>query len=609
MIEILRHRGPDDTGYFFDHKIGLGNARLSIIDVEGGHQPIHNETGSIQATFNGAIYNFVSLREELEKHGHRFYTKSDGEVIVHGYEEYGVDFVKKLNGMFAIAIWDSIRKRLLLIRDRMGIKPLYYAYHDGTFLFASEIKAILQAPIRRIVDEDSLYSILNLGYVTGHRTMLDGIMKLPPSSMLVYENNDSRIQAYWHLTALDHNIDRTHLVSQLQSILSQVVSDQLVADVPVGCLLSGGLDSSTIVAHASMANKNKPLKTFCMGFGQETDELRDARIIADKFGTDHHELTIDSSQGMKLYPRMVWHMEAPAYDLFPWFVYEMTRRFVKVCLSGTGGDEVFGGYTNRYLYALRIQRLSAARISGLLRGLGRILERIPTHIEVQRRLRVLDSLNDEVGCYFALNGSLPDTVARKLFKKAPDHRTLSRLREHFSSFFGEQDFLQSLINADLQTRLVNQFLAADDSNSMAHSLELRVPFLDNRIVDLMSPVPWSMKYAPPNTGKLPLREAVQQILPKEILSKPKQPFFSINVHEWFKGELGELARQLLPESDVITRYFSKDYVKQLLSKRQAPWDRRYQLLFWQLLGFHFWHRMFVDAERIQSPRSNLNKLS
>ena len=266
MIEIIHHRGPDDTGFYVDSNVGLANARLSIIDIEGGHQPIQNEDGTVHVTYNGEIYNYRQLRQELEVQGHSFRTKSDTEVIVHGYEQYGEGFVKKLNGMFAIALWDSKQRKLILARDRMGIKPLHYTIRKGTLLFASEIKAILQSPSSRTVNLESLHNVLNLGYIPGKGTLIEGISKLPPSSFLVFQNGTARIETYWETPSLDPTADEDKLVSKLQSALEESIRDQLVADVPVGCFLSGGLDTSTIVAYASKAS-SQPLKTFCMGFG------------------------------------------------------------------------------------------------------------------------------------------------------------------------------------------------------------------------------------------------------------------------------------------------------------------------------------------------------
>ena len=391
MIGVLNHRGPDDTGCLTEKGVGLANARLSIIDIEGGHQPISNENGTVHVTYNGEIYNYRQLRQELQSLGHTFRTQSDTEVIVHGYEQYGETFPAKLNGMFAIALWDSTRRRLVLARDRMGVKPLYYALRDESVLFGSEMKAILQTQIERVVDRQALYSIINLGYIPGERTLIESIRKLPPSTYLVFEDGSTRTESYWSLPSLDGGISDIAVVDRLETILQDSVRDQLVADVPVGCFLSGGLDTSALVAYAAKA-LDQPLKTFCMGFGEETDEFTDARVIAERFGTDHHELTVDSSEAMKLYPRMIWHMEAPKYNLYPWFVAELVHKHVKVCLSGNGGDEVFGGYYARYRNALRIQKLTANPFKHFLGVACKPVKTLTTNQRTLNRIRVLESL-------------------------------------------------------------------------------------------------------------------------------------------------------------------------------------------------------------------------
>ena len=595
MIEVLHHRGPDDTGFYIDSNIGLANARLSIIDIEGGHQPIQNEDGTVHVTYNGEIYNYRQLRTELEVQGHSFRTKSDTEVIVHGYEQYGEGFVKKLNGMFAIALWDSKQRKLILARDRMGIKPLHYTIRQGTLLFASEIKAILQSPSSRTVNLESLHNVLNLGYIPGKGTLIEGISKLPPSSFLVSQNGTARIETYWETPLLDPTADENKVVSKLQSVLEESISDQLVADVPVGCFLSGGLDTSTIVAYASRAS-TQPLKTFCMGFGEDTDEFQDAGFIAERFGTDHHELTVDSSQAMKLYPRMIWHMEAPKYNLYPWFVCELVRKYVTVCLSGNGGDEVFGGYYARYQNALRIQRLTKNPLSSILKIPGSMFEGIPRNMKARNRMRVMKSLGDNASEYLILAGVLPEAFNNGLFRNAG--YPVEDLKKQYAPFFEKCDFIQGLMNAELRTKLVDDLLSVDDTMSMAHSLELRVPLLDNRIVDLMATVPCQMKYQSGTHGKLLLRKAVREILPEESLRKPKWGF-SVNVPAWFRGEVGELVRQILPESEVIQEYFRADRVRKLIATTtNSDRDRRQQVLLWQLLGFHLWHRIFIDSDRV-----------
>jgi asparagine synthase (glutamine-hydrolysing) len=605
MIASLRHRGPDDTGFFTDQGIGLASARLSIIDIEGGHQPIHNEDGTINVVYNGEIYNFNQLRADLSSKGHRFYTRSDTEVIVHSYEQYGESFVTKLNGMFAIALWDAKKRKLLLARDRMGIKPLYYtAGSASTILFASEIKAILQAHVARAVDQEGLADILNLGYIPGNKTLLAGILKLPPATILVYESGSLRTESYWNIPPVAEHVDEDESVRKLSMALEDAVRDQLVADVPVGCFLSGGLDTSTIVAYASKASRNQ-LKTFCMGFGEETDEFHDARLIAERFGTDHHELMVDSSQGMKLYPKMVWHIEAPKYNLYPWFVCEQVRRYVKVCLSGNGGDEIAGGYYARYANALKIAELSRSPFSRLLKLGGAVLESTASNPRTRNKFRALRLLGNNAEEYLLLAGAFPDSFNRKLFRTGA--QPFSVMRNYYDEYFRNTDFLDGLMRAELRTKLVDDLLSVDDGMSMAHSLELRVPLLDNRLVDLLAPIPWENKYSPGKQGKLLLRKAVRDMLPDESFRKPKWGF-SVNVLSWYRGELGELIQQVLPESDVMRRYFSPHLIERLLEKTPAEQNRRYQVLLWQLLGFHLWHRIFIDNDPSNAPKLELNAL-
>jgi asparagine synthase (glutamine-hydrolysing) len=607
MVASILHRGPDDTGFYLDQNVGLANARLSIIDVEGGHQPISNETGTVQVTYNGETYNFQTLRARLEERGHRFRTRSDTEAIVHGYEEYGEEIISKLNGMFAIAIWDSEQKKLVLARDRMGIKPLYYTLQDGVLYFGSEMKAILQAPCERSVNVQSLWDILNVGYIPGEESLLEGIKKLPPSCILIFQDGRLELREYWHIPALAGDVDEDQLVKQLQKVLEESVRDQLVADesVPVGCFLSGGLDTSSIVAYAAKA-RSKPLKTFCMGFGEDTDELKDARLIAEQFGTEHYELTVDSSQGMKLYPKMIWHMEAPKYNLYPWFVCELVHKYVKVCLSGNGGDEVFGGYYARYRNALRIEKLASSLIAPVVKGLGKMLQSIPEDAKTKNQLRAAKSLGDQTSEYLVLAGALPESEGRVLRNGQirPD-----TLKEHYAKYFAKNgSFLQGLMNAELRTKLVDDLLSVDDTMGMAHSLELRVPLLDNRIVDLMVTVPWQMKFQPGTHGKLLLRKVVRDILPEASLRKPKWGF-SVDVYSWHKGELGELIRQVVPESPILKQYFRQEWISKLLKTPSSPRNRRSFILLWQLLGFHYWHRIFVESEAVDGSRLEVDTLA
>jgi len=604
MIRVIHHRGPDDIGFYVDSQIGLANARLSIIDIEGGHQPQRNEDGTVHVTYNGEIYNFQPLRAELENAGHKFSTKSDTEVIVHGYEQFGDAYVQRLNGMFAIAIWDSVKKKLLLARDRIGIKPLYYSVQDGVIIFASEMKSLLQARPKRNVDPTGLYSVLNVGYIPGERTLIQGIKKLPPSSILNFKDGEAEVLTYWQIPIKSNSADLEKTIGELRTGLRDSVRDQLVADVPVGCFLSGGLDTSTIVAFASKA-VTQPLKTFCMGFGEETDELQDARVIAEHFGTEHHELIVDSSQGMKLYPKMIWHMEAPKYNLYPWFVCELVRKHVTVCLSGNGGDELFGGYVSRYEHALRIMKLSRSPIRPVLR-IVHPLAPLSSDVRTENRFRVLQALGDQTREYLILAGAMPEGFIRNLFR-TPNY-SAQEFQECYAPFFpANSNFVDNLMMAEMRTKLVDDLLSVDDAMSMAHSLELRVPLIDNRIVDLLTPLPWQMKFRP-GDGKLLLRQVVRDLLPKHILQKPKWGF-SVDVSAWFRGEVGELVRQIVPESSVIDKYFTKTQVQKLIGNSRSQAERRYQVLLWQLLGFHFWHRIFIDTDMPESATLEINALA
>ncbi|HXX72622.1 MAG TPA: asparagine synthase (glutamine-hydrolyzing), partial [Candidatus Acidoferrales bacterium] len=590
---------------FSDKGVGLANARLSIIDIEGGHQPISNEDGSVHVTYNGEIYNYRELREQLQQLGHNFRTQSDTEVIVHGYEQWGENFVTRLNGMFGIALWDSVRKKLILARDRMGIKPVHYAVKGTTLFFGSEVKAILQAPIERVVNRQALYMILNLSYTPGEGTLFEGIRKLPPASYLAFEKGSVRVETYWSIPPIDSMQSETHVIEKLEPILEGSIRAQMVADVPVGCFLSGGLDTSVLVAYASKAS-HEPLKTFCMGFGEATDEFKDANVIAQRFGTDHHELTVDSSQAMKLYPKMIWHMEAPKYNLYPWFVCELVRKHVKVCLSGNGGDEIFGGYYQRYQNALRIQQLSANLLSTLIRAASAPLRSLPANPRLQNRLRVLRALGNPVNEYLILAGAFPESFNQKLFKTevSPEE-----MRGYYEASFEQVDFLQGLMNAEIGTKLVDDLLSVDDTMSMANSLELRVPLIDNRIVDVMATAPWQLKYAPGTYGKLILRKIIGKVLPERILQKPKWGF-SVDVRAWYKGELGELIRQVVPESDVLPKYFDRKTVHNVLHKTTGDVrDRRFQVLLWQLLGFHFWHKIFIESKQVSAAKLEVEALA
>jgi len=342
MTEILRHRGPDDTGFYVDDGLMLGQCRLSIIDLKTGRQPIYNEDQSIVIVYNGEIYNFPQLRKKLESKGHSFRTNSDTEVVIHAYEEFDLDCLSMFNGMFAFALYDSNRRRLVLARDRYGIKPLYYAMINGNLVFASEIKSILLHPgVRRNLNREALSYFLTLRYVPLDGTLFEGLL---PGNYLAFDKSGVGQGAYWHLQPRPHKVDVEDSV--LLGLLETSIKRHMISDVPVGVYLSGGLDSASLVAFASK-NSEIPLNTFSMGFGEETDELSDAREIAEHFGTIHHETVVRDGL-LSNFPEMIWHMDSPKRNLYPYYLAQLAGKHVKVVLSGLGGDELFGGYDFRY---------------------------------------------------------------------------------------------------------------------------------------------------------------------------------------------------------------------------------------------------------------------
>ena len=345
MCDVVKHRGPDDEGSFIGNNVNIGMRRLSIIDLKTGHQPIHNEDETIWVVNNGEIYNFQELREVLEGRGHRFYTNSDTEVIVHAYEEYGRGCVNYFKGMFSLAVWDSNKKLLFIARDRTGIKPLYYCFFKGSLFFASEVKSILQhTQIPRRVNKQALYYMLNLRFTPNPLTLFDGINMLPPAHTLTYKDNKITIKKYWSLPEIESERNEAYYIKKLRSLIEKSVERHLISDVPLGVFLSGGIDSSTIAAYASKLS-DSPVKTFTVEFGEETDEIEDAQRIADAFETEHHRVVFDDEDMSQLLPKLIWHVEEPRLNIFQeYMVSQFASKHVKVGLGGLGGDELFAGY-------------------------------------------------------------------------------------------------------------------------------------------------------------------------------------------------------------------------------------------------------------------------
>ncbi|MEO8741441.1 MAG: asparagine synthase (glutamine-hydrolyzing) [Casimicrobiaceae bacterium] len=603
MGERTIHRGPDDEGTHADGPVAIGMRRLSIIDLAGGHQPLSNEDGTLWLVANGEIYNYRELRRELGAQGHRFKTDSDCETLLHLYAQYGDDCVQHVNGMFAFALWDTRRRRLLIARDRLGVKPLY-VWHDGHRLaFASEAKALFALPgIRAELDPAALRSYLALGYVPSPQSMFKGVRKLPPATVLVAEDGKLVEHCYWRPPdKVDRSITETDWIASVRERLEESVRMQMVSDVPIGAFLSGGVDSSAVVAFMS-AHSAQPVKTYAIGFaGGEAEafynELPYARQIAQKFGTEHHEIVVRPDV-VSLLPRLLWHMDEPIADtafITTYLVSEFAHRDVTVILSGVGGDELFGGY-RRYLgnhYQARFNRLP----EGIRRAAFALGEKLPS----DRHSPLLNAMRLAKG--FLASAGLPLEQRYRsyveVFSDAETDRLLRRpavgddpLREAFDAATSSDD-LNRMFAVDAATQLPDDLLLLTDKMSMAVSLECRVPLLDHELVELAARMPEQIKI---RDGRLKhaMKAALRGVLPQNILERKKRGF-GTPMGAWLKGDLAPLLRDVLSESAVEARGLFRypEVVKLITAHETNRIDGTDRLL--ALMNFEIWARIYLDA--------------
>ncbi len=617
MSRILRHRGPDDRGFFLDDNLGIGNVRLSVIDVEGGRQPIFNEDESIVVVYNGEIYNFRELRRELEERGHRFYTNTDTEVIVHAYEEWGFDCVRRFNGMFAFALWDSNRKILFLARDRSGIKPLYWTVHGDKFIFASEIKALLLYPeIKRELDLQAFHYFINLRYVPKDYTLFRGIKKLLAGHYIVVGEDGMSIRRYWKPVISVRDYPEGYLVKRLLKILEDSVRRHLISDVPVGIYLSSGIDSSTVAAIASRVSE-EPVKTFTLVFGDPRDEHVDSRRIAEEFGTDHREIHIEEYRLLKEYPKMIWYADMPKRNLYPYYLARGVSRYVKVVLSGLGSDELFGGYDWKYQYAMSVEKLKGSlkeRIHALKSYAREIIRELSNHgsledIELINRLKKVLFIDSRVDLYLAvssLDEVFLEDYLRNIYGEGMNINGLKPVRDVFKEYFeGDEDFVDQILLADYSVKLVDDFLHVEDTMSMANSLESRVPFLDCELVDFAFTIPSYMKFNGV-TNKYILKKAMMGILPKEVIKREKRGF-GVNVYLRFKDEIREYAEQILPDGNAVKLgLIKRDYIERVLRTYPQPEMAKHYTLLWNLITFEIWYKMFIENDRIEKPKFDID---
>jgi len=603
MCQTIVHRGPDDEGTYTSGPVGLGMRRLSIIDLSGGHQPIHNEDKTVWLVFNGEIYNFPELRRELEARGHRFYTNTDTEMIVHLYEEMGANCVKKLRGMFAIALYDERKRSLLLARDRLGKKPLHYALHQGRLFFGSEIKTILAvAPELADVDHEGLLQYFYFGYIPDPYTAFSQIRKLPPGHLMEYANGKIEIRQYWDVPKYGTHptMSEEECLQELERRLEEAVRIRLISDVPLGALLSGGVDSSIVVALMARVSSG-PVKTFSIGFrAEQFNEAEYARLVAERFGTQHHELILDPNLEETLV-YLSGMLEEPFGDssmLPTYYVSRIAREQVTVALSGDGGDELFAGY-DRYLVAMERRKFDHVP-----RWLGQLYrEQLHQHIPAgmygknlawNASLSPRDRYIDGVSYFPALHRE-KSLFSREFIESAksfPD--PLKQWQEYYDEA-PASDALSRLMYLDVKTYLTGDILTKVDRMSMATSLEVRVPMLDHEFVEWVASLPVDWKF---RTGirKYILKKLAERLgIPSPLLHRRKQGF-QLPLVDWMRSEMKDQFLRVLLEPRTLQRGYFKPEAVRALVEEHARGRRNRSGMLWRMLVLELWHRNFMESE-------------
>jgi asparagine synthase (glutamine-hydrolysing) len=601
MMDTLVHRGPDDSGFFVKENVALGHRRLSIIDLKTGHQPMFNEDASIALIFNGEIYNFQDIKEPLMKKGHIFKTHSDSEVIVHAYEEYGEDCVKKFNGMFAFALWDSKKRSLFLARDRFGKKPLYYGVFDNNFIFGSELKALLKHPsTRREIERSSLSKFFAYEYVPSPGSIFKGIYKLEAGNRLTLKGCEYRTSQYWDLGFERH--DHFELNSgkeKLAGLLKDSVKRRLISDVPLGVFLSGGIDSSAVVAMMAELMRPKDIKTFSIGFKEKSfDESSDARRVAEYFGTDHHEEILGPDTMLGVLPNILDTLDEPFADssIIPtYLVSKFTRRHVTVALGGDGGDELFAGYPSFLAHRLNsyfscvpdaVKKFSARALAAMVPISNNYMS---LNFKARRFFRGLD-FPDEIRHQVWIGSFIPEEQRRLFLPGQGLDADPKRIYDITGKFYQKAKKATSLDRAMylyIKTYMTDDILAKVDRASMACSLEVRAPFLDTEFAEYAASIPDRFKLKGLGT-KWILKEILKSKLPEGTISKSKQGF-AVPVGKWLREDLKDLLFQALDEKKIRREgIFDYAYIKELL-KRYLDNKSDLRKEIWSLFVFEMWY--------------------
>ena len=604
MNAVLAHRGPDDGGVYHDGPIGLAHRRLSIIDLSpAGHQPMSNPEGTLWITFNGEIYNFLELRGDLERDGVTFRSKTDTEVILALYERHGAECLRYLRGMFAFAIWDRRVRTLFLARDRLGKKPLYYYQDAKQFLFASEPKGILQDPeVPVAADLEAIHHYLTFGYVPGHYSAFRGFRKLPPAHYLLIREGRVHLERYWQLRYHPKlQMTEEELCEELLARLREAVRLRMISDVPLGAFLSGGIDSSTVVALMSECSSG-PIKTFSIGFEEEAyNELPYARLVAERYGTDHHEFIVNP-EAVEVLPELVWHYNEPYADssaIPTYYLSKMTREHVTVALNGDAGDENFAGY-ERYLanrIAMQYDRLPRLLRRPLEWGIGALPEVGPFRGLYRRGKRFFAAASEEPRRRYArwvgfFTNAWKATLYTPAFREAMARSDSIDLLLQAYRAAEADDFMDATLSVDVASYLPDDLLVKVDIASMAHSLEARSPMVDHLFMEFAASIPSALKLKG-RTKKYIFRQAVRSLLPSAVIDRRKMGF-GVPIDRWFRRELKEMAYDTLLSSRCLDRgLFRQEVVRQLLDEHvggRAEWHPH----LWSLLFLELWFQRFID---------------
>jgi asparagine synthase (glutamine-hydrolysing) len=599
MSGAVAHRGPDDSGRFLAPGVALGHRRLSIIDLAGGHQPITTEEGRYTIVFNGEIYNFRELRDELESRGHRFATRSDTEVILRAYAAYGTGCVDRLRGMFAFAVWDAEERSLFVARDRVGIKPVYYAETRGGLVFGSELKSLVEHPeVSREIDPHAVDAYLTFGYVPDPLAIFSGTAKLPPGHWMRWRDGRLEVRRYWDFEYA--HVDprpEGELLEELRALVDEAVRIRMIAEVPLGAFLSGGVDSSTVVGTMAR-HATQPVKTFSIGFREDSyDELRYARVTAERFNTEHHEFVV-TPEICRIVDELVWHFDEPFADssaIPTYMVSKLAREHVTVALSGDGGDELFAGYT-RYATDRSRERfagLPRAIRRGVMQPIGRRLPHgaLGRNFLYNVALDPLDRYLDSVAAFSSLQTSelYTDAFRERL---GPGPRAVDDARA-LASRVATGEPLDRLLYIDSKTYLPGDILTKVDRMSMAVSLEARVPLLDHKLVELVVTIPASLKLRGLETKHI-FKRAVRGLVPDEILERPKQGF-GVPIAEWLNDELRDEIRDTLTDRTARERGIVDPRYVDLLLDEHARRRRDHSTQLWTLFMLERWARAVAPA--------------